>query len=391
MPAIDLSILNQRQTPAFYADTLANRPSAGFVGRIFVSTDTFAFYRDNGTTWDLIGGPGTGTITGSGAAGQVSFWNGASTITGNNDLFWDNVNGHLGIGTNVPGTALQIDHDQNQFIRLNQTTATNDTKIAFQNSGVALWRIGNSYNAGANDFGIYDVVGAIQPVTVKKTTGQVLIGTSTVGSGKLVVASATGDNGVQIVGASSPSLRIDNAESSPTKRAGLGIATAANNFIQGSIDGQFCIFNGSTTPSSIQFGIYDSGTSNVQVAARITALRNFCVGRNFDSGEKLQIDGTSLFTGTSVFNDTITNKATNILADGVGVVLQGYIDNTLRLAVRGSGYNDGARASLYAKDADFGGSISISNSVSAGIAVASTHKVSILIGGVQYYLLASNV
>ena len=89
MPNIDLSILNQRQTPAFYADTLANRPAAGFVGRIFVSTDTFAFYRDNGTSWDLIGGPGTGTVTGTGAAGQVTYWNGASTITGTNNLFYD--------------------------------------------------------------------------------------------------------------------------------------------------------------------------------------------------------------------------------------------------------------------------------------------------------------
>jgi hypothetical protein len=317
MPAIDLSILNQRQTPAFYADTLANRPSAGFIGRIFVSTNTFEFYRDNGTTWDLIGGPGTSTVTGTGANGQVTYWNGTSSITGSNDLFWDSVNGHLGIGTNVPGTALQIDHDQNQFIRLNQTTPTNDTKIAFQNSGVALWRIGNSYNAGANDFGIYDVVGAIQPLTVKKTTGQVLIGTSTVGSGKLVVASATGDNGVQIVGASAPSLRIDNAESGPTKRAGFGISTATNNFIQGSADRDFCMFNGSTTASPILFGIYD--TTNVQEAARISAARNFIVGSSTDTGNKLQVTGISYFNGSVGIN--ITNPLTRLHVDGTGTQL----------------------------------------------------------------------
>jgi hypothetical protein len=328
-----------------------------------VSTNTFAFFRDNGTGWDLIGGPGTGTITGSGTSGQIALWDGASTITGdtgltyngtansltasqfivtggtssqflkadgsvdnntyntgsgvagqvaffsgtnaitgNNDLFWDNVNGHLGIGTNVPGTALQIDHDQSQLIRLNQTTATNDTKIAFQNSGTALWRIGNSYNAGANDFGIFDVVGAFQPVTVKKTTGQVLIGTSTVGSGKLVVASSTGDNGVQIVGASAPSLRIDNAESGPTKRAGFGISTATNNFIQGSADRDFCMFNGSTTASPILFGIYD--TTNVQEAARISPARNFLIGTTTDGGQKLQVNGA--IKATRYFLDSMT-------------------------------------------------------------------------------------
>ena len=297
MPAIDLSILNQRQTPAFYADTLANRPSAGFIGRIFVSTDTFAFYRDNGTTWDLIGGPGTGTVTGTGANGQVTYWNGASTITGSNDLFFDAVNGHLGIGTVTPGTALDVKHDQSTVVQLEQITATNDIRIAFINSGVGLWRLGAFYNAGANDFGLFDIAAATQPVTVKRTTGQVLIGTSTVGSGKLVVASATGDNGVQIVGASAPSLRIDNAESGPTKRVGLGISTATNNFIQGSADRDFCIFNGSTTASPILFGIY--GTTNVLEAARISVARNFLIGTTTDSGEKLTVGGNIFLAGTS--------------------------------------------------------------------------------------------
>lgn len=307
MPQIDLSILNQRQTPAFYADTLANRPAAGFVGRIFVSTNTFAFYRDNGTTWDLIGGPGTGTITGSGAAGQVSYWNGASTITGSNDLFFDAVNGHLGIGTVTPGTALSIDHDQSTVIQLQQTVATNDNRIAFINNGVGLWRIGSFYNAGANDFGVFDVIGSIQPVTIKNTTGQVLIGTSTVGSGKLVVASSIGDNGVQIVGATSPSLRIDNLASGATKRIGLGIATAVNNFIQNSQNLDMCIFNGSTSAAgNMLFGIYDTGLANVQEAARISAARNFLIGTITDAGQKLQVSGTALITGATTFSSSIT-------------------------------------------------------------------------------------
>jgi hypothetical protein len=327
MPNIDLSILNQRQTPAFYADTLANRPAAGFVGRIFVSTDTFAFYRDNGTSWDLIGGPGTGTITGSGANGQVSYWNGASTITGSNDLFFDAVNGHLGIGTITPGTALDVKHDQNTVVQLEQVTATNDTRIAFINNGVGLWRLGSFYNAGANDFGLFDIAAATQPVTVKRTTGQVLIGTSTVGSGKLVVASSTGDNGVQIVGATAPSLRIDNAESGPTKRAGFGISTAVNNFIQGSADRDFCMFNGSTTASPILFGIYD--TTNVQEAARISAARNLLVGTTTDGGQRLQISGGARATGYyldgmtggsgALYWNTTTNRVTlaNYNASGI--------------------------------------------------------------------------
>jgi len=338
MPSIDLSILNQRQTPAFYADTLANRPAAGFVGRIFVSTNTFAFYRDNGTTWDLIGGPGTGTITGSGAAGQVSYWNGASTITGSNDLFFDAVNGHLGIGTVTPGTALDVKHDQNTVVQLEQITATNDIRIAFINSGVGLWRIGSFYNAGANDFGIFDVVGSIQPLTVKKTTGQVLIGTSTVGTGKLTVASATGDNHIQIVGATSPSLRIDSAESGPTKRIGLGLATAVNNFIQNSQNLDMCIFNGSTSAAgNMLFGIYDTGLANIQEAARISSARNFLIGTITDTGQKLQVNGTALISGILTTNNgTNTTNGIKIISSLSSSLFTGGIEFIRTTVISGS-------------------------------------------------------
>jgi hypothetical protein len=400
MPNIDLSILNQRQTPAFYADVFANRPAAGFVGRIFVSTDTFAFYRDNGTGWDLIGGPGTGTITGTGTSNTFTIFTGASTIgnssyltqganainvasaslilpsnntaggtnygisqvmatndfwsifgntialnqsemvfqigddqlpyptagnrfrfsnsftptgTSNKDLFIIDYdvsyfNTSLGINTDTPTAAFDVHSNVNVISQLNQTVATNNSLLAFQNAGAGLWRIGNFYNAGANDFGFFDVIGAIQPLTIKKTTGQVLIGTSTVGSGKLVVASATSDNGIQIVGASAPSLRIDNAESGPTKRAGLGISTATNNFIQGSADRDFCMFNGSTTASPILFGIY--GTTNVQEAARISAARNFLVGTTTDAGQRLQVSGNTYITGNLGIG--ISNAATTL-------------------------------------------------------------------------------
>jgi len=327
MPSIDLSILNQRQTPAFYADTLANRPAAGFVGRIFVSTDTFAFFRDNGTGWDLIGGPGTGTVTGSGTAGQVTYWSGASTVTGDNGLFYDSVNDRLGVGTTTPGAAIDAHSTQNTILQLNQTTATNDTRIAFQNNGTSLWRIGNLYNAGANDFEIFDVVGAQQSLTVKKTTGQVLIGTTSVGSGKLVVASATSDNHIQIVGATAPSLRIDSATSGPTKRIGIGLATAVNNFIQNSQNLDMCIFNGSTSAAgNMLFGIYDTGLANIQEAARISSARNFLIGTITDTGQKLQVSGTALITGAATFSSSLAVNG-NILYINGGQPETRYTEN----------------------------------------------------------------
>jgi len=297
MPAIDLSILNQRQTPAFYADTLANRPAAGFVGRIFVSTNTLDLYRDNGTTWDLLSPSSTGTITGSGSAGQVTYFSAASSITGSNDLFFDAVNGHLGIGTVTPGTALDVHHDQPTVAILNQTVATNDVRLGFQNNGVALWRIGAFYNAGANDFGLFDVVGSAQRITVKKTTGQTFIGPEITSAGLLVVNSSASDNHIVAIGANAPSIRINNG--SGAKTIGIGISTSLNNFIQGSVDRDMTIFNSSTTPSPILFGIYDAGTTNTQEAARISAARNLLIGTITDAGQKLQVNGTAYISGNT--------------------------------------------------------------------------------------------
>ena len=49
--SVDYDVLNQRGTPAWFSDVYANLPTAGYTGRMFVSTDTFEFYRDTGTAW----------------------------------------------------------------------------------------------------------------------------------------------------------------------------------------------------------------------------------------------------------------------------------------------------------------------------------------------------
>lgn len=55
-------VSNQKGSPALYSDILANRPAAGFLGRLFISTDTLEIYRDTGTAWALISGGGGGSV-----------------------------------------------------------------------------------------------------------------------------------------------------------------------------------------------------------------------------------------------------------------------------------------------------------------------------------------
>jgi len=51
----------------------------------------------------------TNPITGTGANGQVSFWNGTNSQSGDNGLFWDNTNKRLGVGTTTPAFPLSVE------------------------------------------------------------------------------------------------------------------------------------------------------------------------------------------------------------------------------------------------------------------------------------------
>lgn len=162
---VNFNILNQLGSPAINSNTFANRPAAGQTGRLFVSTDTYEIYRDNGTTWDLIGGPGSSTITGTGTATQVAYFTSSQAIGSSANLFWDNTNTRLGIGTATPGAALDI-HSTGIMAQLNSTSATANSLLAFQRSGSGLWRIGDNYGSGTNYFELFNTVLGINAMQV---------------------------------------------------------------------------------------------------------------------------------------------------------------------------------------------------------------------------------
>ena len=82
----------------------------------------------------------------------------------------------------------------------------------------------------------------------------------------------------------------------------------------------------------------------------------------FEDGSRTCFYGNASITsaGAACFASSVTSLVSNISADGAGVVLQGYVDNTLRIAARGSGYNDGARGNLLAKEGSFDGKLTVS-------------------------------
>jgi hypothetical protein len=134
-----------------------NLPTASALNRGLLSTTDWNTFNSkvsaattltiNGVTYDLSANRSwtvAGGISGSGAAGQVSYWDGTTSQAGSNNLFWDAANGRLGIGTNAPATDLHI----------NSTFATTSS-LRLTRSGVsatdAVFEINNG-TSGAGQF-----------------------------------------------------------------------------------------------------------------------------------------------------------------------------------------------------------------------------------------------
>lgn len=82
-----------------------------------------------------------GGVTGSGSAGHIAFWTSASNLSfDSTQLFWDNANNRLGIGTNSPTGMLHIGAPT-----VSSLLAIN---VLGNNSSILNAQISNSYNVG---------------------------------------------------------------------------------------------------------------------------------------------------------------------------------------------------------------------------------------------------
>ena len=346
---VTLDILNQKDTPAFYADTLANRPAAGFTGRVFISTDTYDLYRDTGTAWDLLSPSAASGITGSGAAGQIALWDGVSSITGDSGLTYDGATNSLTADKFIVsgGTSSQFlkgdgSLDNNTYLTSSSlsgyvpyTGATTNVDLgSFDLTADLITGATGSFTSsgGSNTFGITHTSGSGVALNISKdgngeglfiTKGSGSGNAATINGGKVTIENNSSDAQLQIVSSSAPSIRIDDASFGASRRIGVGISTGINNFIQGSVDFDMCIFNSSTTPSPILFGIFNG--INTQEAARISNNRNFLVNQTFDSGENLQVGGNARINGNITATSFITSTGidTEILAADGSVITAG--------------------------------------------------------------------
>jgi len=152
--------------------------------------------------------------SGSGATGQVAFFDSASSIGGDNDLFFDNTNKRLGIGTTSPVTKLHIADVSTPTIRIEDTTNNKNIQLFHDNNNSFIrTSIGSQLNFqtdGNNDRMIITTsgnvgVGTTSPSAKLEVDGTLIAtGISQLGSGGANVYLTSSSAGNVGVGTSSP-------------------------------------------------------------------------------------------------------------------------------------------------------------------------------------------
>jgi hypothetical protein len=185
---------------------------------------------------------------GTGAAGQVTFFSATSTVTGDNDLYWDDTNKRLGIGTTSPTRTLHIATDSGVLIK--GASGSANAKISLlPASGGRQYDLGN---VGA-DFRIFDAsagvtrmyfdndgntgMGTTTPVAKLQVEGSFISsGISQLGSAGANVYLTSSSAGNVGIGTSSPSekLQINNGRlrflESGQRQYNIGIVSGTSDF-----------------------------------------------------------------------------------------------------------------------------------------------------------------
>ena len=256
---------------------------------------------------------------GTGAAGQVTFFSAASTVTGDNNLYWDNTNKRLGIGTTSPVTELQVDG-----------TITADTHFTSSDSNVTISTSGTGGIVRLRPNGISSTTGQI----VVLDSGNVGIGTSSPSSklqvdGTLIATgiSQLGSGGSNVYLTSSSAGNVGIGTSSPSEK--LQINNGRLRFLE---SGQRQ-YNIGIVSGTSDFAITDATFSSERM--RINSSGNVGIGTSTPA-EKLDVLGKVRSTHDA-------NNYMQLESNSGGGVLSGKSSGTVTTIVRtyGDSYFNG--------------------------------------------------
>ena len=368
---------NNKVIETTFSSSLIGRSDfSGFGRNFFYNSGDDPIYSNNGFANAYIqsNGEHLWINSASGTAGNTISFTQPMTLTSA---------GNLGLGKTAPLGILHLYKASATTRMVIDGDAAQNRIITYRTGGVQRFGfyVNNTAESGANagsDFAIraYSDTGTLlsTPLFIKRSTGDVGIGTITpINVAGFRTLTINGTSGAilytQVNGVTSAFVSSETAFSVIGEARNKNVWFATNNTIRG--------------------GFFANG--------------NFAVNTTTDAGYKLDVNGTARVSGNLDVNSTnITLNTASSLGARMSFISTSTNGRQYQIGsnfIIGNGEfsifdatSGVERLSISATGAaTFSGQVNIGNPVNAAIAVASTHKVTIVIGGVTYYLLASNV
>ena len=280
----------------------------------------------------IAGALGFTPISGSGATGQVAYWNGTSSQTGSNNLFWDAANARLGIGTNAPATTLDV----NGSIKILGNTG----KLYATNSAAYYITIQSGSNTvDINGFsGIKFLTGTSSEGARLFSTNNLLLqngGTFTDSGQRLQVQ---GDAFIKGSGATDATiaLQVQNSSSTNLLRVRndsvlftphiIYVGQNTTNTLIYAFDG-----NANTSPSASgrNFGIFNSNTTQTGDQSHFALVGNSLTPTSGDTNGVLFQRTFAPTSGTATFKAFNINPTINQTGGANGITRGLYVTPTL--------------------------------------------------------------
>jgi hypothetical protein len=269
----------------------------------------------------------TNPVTGTGTSGQVAFWNGTSSQTGDNGLFWNNTNKRLGIGTTTPTQDLDVSGNiklnnssqlmwrnaannadipilqltNNNILNIGTTSSSIPSSIILHSNSVAYFRLFSTGNVVIQNGGTFTDAGFRLDVNgTARVQGGLTVGTQTASAFVHIAAqgSLITDNVFRIRN-SANTFDIMKALGDGTVSIGIGagnVNSGSNNIFFGGNSGRDTSTGGNNIFIGFQAGRFNTtGTINTFIGA--------------DAGLNTTTSASnSFFGGSSGRNNTTGNE-----------------------------------------------------------------------------------
>jgi hypothetical protein len=250
----------------------------------------------------VAGALGFTPISGSGATGQVAYWNGTGSQAGSNNLFWDASNNRLGIGTTTPTDKLHVAGTA-KFTDNVSIVKTSNPYLVIDNTGTG----GKSFTFVSASDGTFQLqnTGVSIPLTISYT-------------GESTFSSSVTANQLIINNVNTPGAKFyRNVDVGTFGEAGQGIefgAKTGSTYVSSA-----AIYGGlevSGTSGNLSFRTLNSGTLTER--ARFTAAGRLLLGTTSESTFLLDVNGTARVSGN------ILNLGSTAYTWSTGTVLDNY-------------------------------------------------------------------